>query len=697
MKLSLRTRLLVGVGTIAVIGGIGTGIGIFAVLRSSEAAAVIARDEMPRIVAALVAQDGTRQVLAAPSALRYAATPDAAAAAAAPARRALGDLQLSLPDHLRPLAVQATTALDDAVRRIEQAHTARSTLDDGISRIDDRMTAFLAASDAIVSNSQGAITKAVEQASDIEPGQITGALSRTMEGLDLGLVLQRNVMDATIRVARIDSADSGTLASIANELEGLAEEIQSGLETLSVRSDTIGLAKSFPAEIHRLVNLRRTQIEAAAASAAAVDKAAQLAINLTASLSDQSRMVAGRTSERVNAARDQAETTVSAIIGVAVLAALGVGLVILTLVFALAQLKRVLRRLAALAQHDLDSPVPNVTRSDEIGDMARALDSARLGLVAEREQRAETERRDQRERERAAALTRAVTHFDLAVTQAEAGMTEANEAVAQAVRTLGQVAVAMRVQVEAMAEAAGEAVDAVDGVAKQVDTVAAAVQEVETQAHGSASRAQEAADQVSVAVERALTAAAMAGSIRDVLQTLHEIARKTNMLALNATIEATRAGEAGKGFAVVASEVKHLADQSAREAGTIGHTLGDLVERVTEASSAMELCGRVVEQVSTQSKVIGQAMEKQASSARHIANGADATARESRRVSEVATDAAHEAERLTTATNSLILAEDKLCDHIQKMREAVSAFLQAVESHGVPRLRVVPGGRAQTG
>lgn len=64
---------------------------------------------------------------------------------------------------------------------------------------------------------------------------------------------------------------------------------------------------------------------------------------------------------------------------------------------------------------------------------------------------------------------------------------------------------------------------------------------------------EEASGKAKAANEAVLGLVASAHRINDVTQTIHAIAKQTNMLALNATIEAARAGAARKGFAVVAA------------------------------------------------------------------------------------------------------------------------------------------------
>ena len=89
---------------------------------------------------------------------------------------------------------------------------------------------------------------------------------------------------------------------------------------------------------------------------------------------------------------------------------------------------------------------------------------------------------------------------------------------------------------------------------------------------------------------------AKANRIGDIVASIQQIARQTDLLAINAAIEASRAGTAGRGFAVVAHEVKALAARTNEASSQVSELAAALAasckvagERVGEASKATEL------------------------------------------------------------------------------------------------------------
>lgn len=77
-------------------------------------------------------------------------------------------------------------------------------------------------------------------------------------------------------------------------------------------------------------------------------------------------------------------------------------------------------------------------------------------------------------------------------------------------------------------------------------------------------------------------------TIENIVETISDISKKTNLLALNASIEAARAGEAGKGFAVVADEIRNLANNTAQSSGDVARIIDSIKGEIRKSVDAIE-------------------------------------------------------------------------------------------------------------
>lgn len=317
--------------------------------------------------------------------------------------------------------------------------------------------------------------------------------------------------------------------------------------------------------------------------------------------------------------------------------AIAIGVVALTVAVAVAVVigfeRRVGRPLGALTQTilqvangDLDVEIPGRGHTDEIGQMAGAVETLRTlserARALEAERTSETAARELRHK----SLEDAFIRFETAVGRVISNMGDANNELNNSARNLHDTIERTVGAVTTTGDASGRASANLQTVSAAAQQLASTTREVGRQMQGSAALSHDAVERVSeaqVAVEALTETAAAIGTV---VKLINDIAAKTNLLALNATIEAARAGEAGKGFAVVAGEVKNLAAQTGRAIDEIDSHVDAIQARTAQAVQAIRGIGGIVAQVSEENAAVAAAVEQQSAATSEIARNVEEAA-----------------------------------------------------------------------
>jgi methyl-accepting chemotaxis protein len=343
-------------------------------------------------------------------------------------------------------------------------------------------------------------------------------------------------------------------------------------------------------------------------------------------------------------------------------------------------LRRLTGAMRRLADHDLSVDVDGVERRDEIGEMSRAVQIFKDGMIEADKLAAEQQAEQNRKERRQQAVEGHISAFDRSVAASLQILSAASTELQTTSQTMSATAEQTSHKSAAVAAASEEASSNVQTVASSAEELSSSISEISRQVTEStrvAGQAVDEADRTNLQVKRLADAAQKIG---DVVKLINDIAGQTNLLALNATIEAARAGEAGKGFAVVASEVKSLATQTSRATEDIAAQIGAIQEATGGAVQAIGSIGETIRQVNEIATAIAAAVEEQGVAtqeiARNVQQAASGTGQVSINIAGV-TEAAGETGAASTQVNN---AAGELARIAATLRGEVDGFIANIRA-----------------
>ena len=276
----------------------------------------------------------------------------------------------------------------------------------------------------------------------------------------------------------------------------------------------------------------------------------------------------------------------------------GIAVTVIFVIALLRAIRSVITNLDAVAQGSLNTEVGNrlVTRSDEIGDIARSVHSLIQNMAEVITNIFKTSQSLDRIstgfEESFGSMTQNISNVDTAVEEMAKGSTQ------QAEETQN-----VSSEVQGMGDAIESTTDNIENLVSSTNKMRDYNRSVDDTLVELIKISDETKEAFDIVYKQTNVTNQSAQEIQSAADVITDIADQTNLLSLNASIEAARAGEHGKGFAVVADEIRKLAEQSRESASQI---TGIIEMLIRNSNTTVDTMKKVTDMIDKQGEELSQ-------------------------------------------------------------------------------------------
>ena len=342
------------------------------------------------------------------------------------------------------------------------------------------------------------------------------------------------------------------------------------------------------------------------------------------------------------------------------------------------QFNKLTEAMMELARNNTSIRIPMENRTDNLGDMAKALAIFKTNAI----ERARLERdaiaENEREAQKQAYIGKILDNFEELENGIRASLEQQTNSMQESADTLHGAAQSAANSSDAMKSSSNIASENVETVAAATSQLSASMQEIAMQVQKADDIVKKTSDTTEITNKDVLSLSEAADKIGDVVGLIREIAEQTNLLALNATIEAARAGDAGKGFAVVAAEVKQLSEQTAQATDEIASHISAVQTSSHGTVGAIKNILTQVQEINDVTVTIASAVEEQQAATSSIANSIQTASEQTNEVASNVELVNQSVEDTTMQANKVQEVATELGKVTHNLSEAVDNFLSDV-------------------